>query len=108
VIPLVAEKGSAILRILLQHCVGSAGGSSQGGTGTNLPTIIRSVFDFYHVIILEGSSAPELGGLFNTLTLILKALKNDGFNSPGKNSHLDLIKVIPMFIQYFVLLAIEN
>jgi hypothetical protein len=87
VLPLVSEKGSAILRILHQHCGSSGSGSGRGGSsspgGTTLPTIVRSVFDFYHVLVLEGSSTRETGELMNTFSQILKNLKQDGFTSPG-------------------------
>ena len=83
VIPLVSEKGSAILRILLQYCTGSKGSTSVVPRGTTLPTIVRSVLDFYHVVVLEGSSSEKLGELMTTFIRIMDTLKQDQFTSPG-------------------------
>lgn len=86
IVPLCMEKGCAGLRLLSEHSLKM----DTPYAGTMLPTLLRSLFDFYTVILNKTLVAVEdefLWDVFSTFCVILHELGENGFVFSGNNSY---------------------
>jgi len=80
ILPLVSEKNSALLRVMLHESAQSILSTSS----TTFSTLNCSAFDFYLAILHEGTQSNQLGEFFNVCAETLKALYEARFPSTGR------------------------